>query len=908
MANYFVTNAATNGYSAGSDSNAGTSRGSPFLTWNHATSVAGDADTINGNPTGTPYREDLGTNGLVTTQNNLTLQTDQTLVGAHGNCTIQGNGTTSTRVVNMGGSSGSSTGLIWNDLTFDAENLGINIFVCHNHVGAGATWNRCVFKNQNSASRCCIGGATGTGSIYLINACSADSTVNTFMTSGDWASLVFAGGTYTCSQSIFPGTFPGSNSLTLHVTKDANNVRGSYSGMASGVFPIRGAGTIAIEIDHCDFSGNWSVLPFSPATPCTGLTSVLYHDNTSAGTTTNPDIYCQNATCASGLVYNNVNTNTTGLIDVTAENVSGFLVYDNDIACSGTGQSTPIALGPIGTGCKVYDNDIAFSNGTMQGCHGILIGMDGQSTDASNTTATGTQKLFDVSGNTFVEQKFTTSALTVGGRASYIAGVTLTLTKTGSPTGSVTCKLYDDSGGNPNNLLETSTTTVACSTITGSNQVFFFEFASHYKMTAATPYHIVLTITGGSVNASNYVTIANNSTTTGGVCQTSTTGPGGSWTSTSKALIYAILTGSFGCTDVLVYGNHISSTTAGSQNVHGIEIGCTAGGSVFGNEIYGTSIGYIPKDGYNVFIFANVFYSTTSSQAAIYNKGSHNSTIVGNACVMDVLSSSVYCYQENQDNQNGVNSNTSGAVVEGNVFVVGAQGSGTQFIYDLAANPLGVYPTPTIDYNTVYGADSFVSIEKNRYSTFAAWQGAGFDTHGQNTNPGLVNIVNPSTAIEFKPLAVTSAVVRAGTHVSGVANDYAGNLYLTPPSAGAYEWGTYELTTRATSGSTVYGIVRNALGLPFNATTGDFEGYTADDLDDYALVLTEMGASGVFVTNFPYQATAGLYSVDYRIQVGGSPAQSDTQITDPFSRTIIWWDGFRLILPVGIPQVIAVTS
>lgn len=83
-----------------------------------------------------------------------------------------------------------------------------------------------------------------------------------------------------------------------------------------------------------------------------------------------------------------------------------------------------------------------------------------------------------------------------------------------------------------------------------------------------------------------------------------------------------------------------------------------------------------------------------------------------------------------------------------------------------------------------------------------------------------------------------------------------------------------EIRGLAPTGSTVYARIMSPAGLWWNGTT--FEAYAAGNYATYDVALTEQGASGLFVGDFPTGiTTAGTYEYFCYIQAGGTPAQGD---------------------------------
>ena len=83
-----------------------------------------------------------------------------------------------------------------------------------------------------------------------------------------------------------------------------------------------------------------------------------------------------------------------------------------------------------------------------------------------------------------------------------------------------------------------------------------------------------------------------------------------------------------------------------------------------------------------------------------------------------------------------------------------------------------------------------------------------------------------------------------------------------------------EIRGVAPTGSTLYARIINRAGQWWQGAI--FENYASVDYASYVIPLTEQGASGVFVADFPAGiTTAGVYEYYVHLQSGGSPAEGD---------------------------------
>ena len=83
-----------------------------------------------------------------------------------------------------------------------------------------------------------------------------------------------------------------------------------------------------------------------------------------------------------------------------------------------------------------------------------------------------------------------------------------------------------------------------------------------------------------------------------------------------------------------------------------------------------------------------------------------------------------------------------------------------------------------------------------------------------------------------------------------------------------------ELQALATTGRTVYALIRNSTGSIWNGSA--FASYVTASYATYVVTMAEQGtASGFYAGTFPAAITAGTYSIVVKVQSGGSPAETD---------------------------------
>ena len=96
----------------------------------------------------------------------------------------------------------------------------------------------------------------------------------------------------------------------------------------------------------------------------------------------------------------------------------------------------------------------------------------------------------------------------------------------------------------------------------------------------------------------------------------------------------------------------------------------------------------------------------------------------------------------------------------------------------------------------------------------------------------------------------------------------------------------HEIQASYESGNTLYAVIRNRAGEVWQVAGQAFEpwGAAGHDADDYALALTDKGGSR-YVANFDENISAGSYFVQWFVQAGASPADTDTLVG---GRSIVW--------------------
>lgn len=86
-----------------------------------------------------------------------------------------------------------------------------------------------------------------------------------------------------------------------------------------------------------------------------------------------------------------------------------------------------------------------------------------------------------------------------------------------------------------------------------------------------------------------------------------------------------------------------------------------------------------------------------------------------------------------------------------------------------------------------------------------------------------------------------------------------------------------EISTVSTTGRVLYAVILNGAGQFWYTVGSAFEAYNASHWASYAIALTEQGASGIYLGDFP-AAAFGEYRVAIFVRVGGASAVGDTAL------------------------------
>ena len=811
MTTYYVSNAASNGYSSGNDSNNGTSKSTPFLTIAHANGVSVTGDVIIINPSSTEYNETAGS-GYIGVGSNVTIHGDPTLLPLRPK--VKGS-STSYLFVNL-----SSGGMTLENMMLDAQTNALTPVVCFGNsttirnlsaynLGTGGGVTALINVQTGSGvsqtvivDKCDVLASNGNGSgtnllFYYGNGTSND------------CSITVTGSTANGVQNFVYGNSgsPGASLKSLTIGASSDNTRCNLTSCQNGIaFATTGATIGTVSITATDFVNctqntiNANTFDYTSVINSLTLSNCAFSGTQSVNYN---DITFGFQLVSGTICYNQFSTNRNNIVSYTTL-TTNLTLHDNTYSNNNTSTIGSIWLVPCGAGLTIYNENV-----TSNGAHAILVGADTpQTSSASNVTAsTGTHNFGDTGSNTYISQPFTWCNINDGGQ-NYPCYLEIPFNAVGSPTGNITCKLYTDNGGVPGTLMDTSVYTASAANINsyslGNPTTFRFWFEGRQAFTAGSVYHIVLQYLG-TIDGSNYMTLPTNTpaaTTNGGVVGTMQISASGStWAAaTGYAALYTLTKLNLECTQPKIHNCTLNGTGAATHN---IIVGATDGALVYDNYVSGSDIGVIFKqvDGSvnNAIAYNNLVYASNNSGNAIalYDKGSKQAKFYNNTVVVNATAGiGIYAINDYIGNTGWYNGTPSRSVQYKNNIIYVEEGEA----YGIGGEPTSPTPggygyqitNPTIDYNCVYVASGAFwgiynlgqSATTSTLSSFAALQALGFEAHGINADPLLANEPAPSTPINFIP-ASNSPALGLGVAISGISTDYFGTTWTNPPTVGA---------------------------------------------------------------------------------------------------------------------------
>ena len=890
MATWYVNGgSAADSWGAGNDSTGTGTQAAPYATINKAETVAtlGDTCIVKSASGGLTYVEDSGS-GYLSTSKLALIKGDPTTCALYGLPVVRANSAVAIRVINLA-AAGIAREL--RDLIIDGVSRA-------SQRGVSPTTDSIVFTRITWRALAAVVLSTPTGSISVIyDGCTVENTCTTTtvfdLTSANLTNVTFLGGAYYApagaSAAIYSNALALSGSLTFGPDSSGNPV--SFTGNAAP-YNIRIGGTIAGNLtinntSHVSTAGGiWCI-----SLTVTGAANI--NNTTATNLTAQPAVQWQGSSSASLTIDGLVHSGTMPAIFVAARSSTPMIRNVASTVLTGAPSGTAILVS-CATGTPVIENcSVSIQAPSVGSVNGIQVGSDGISSMVSITTGTkaGVLNLGDVAGNTYRAQRFTTVAAASSADQTHLTAVELYLAKVLAPTGTLTGYLYSDNAGVPGTLLATSENTVDASTLSTTAALYRFSWVP-VATSGATSYWFVVAVAGGTTNATNYVSIDYSTNATDlakGTVAAGTAVP--AWTAdTTKSFratqLYSCI---YGCTPI-VRNNSVAvlgSAHALSQQL--ITIGGTGGATVCGNWM--SAKGYFPgvmkncRGNTNWFGNKMIMSSANASVGAmIISKASLGANIYNNTCIF-YGSNAVASIINLEGTSLGWTNNlfSTNTAIKNNIFSRVSSGNGP--IYRILA---GVSNT-TADSNWVYTANP----DNIAGASWRAWQAGGYDPSsvGPSTAPPLVNAATPTSAADLSIAnAAGATTLRYGVNLNSAApTGYGGAPFMPTPTVGADPWFTGGLACDVSGATKVYALALRVDGAVWNAMTAAWEQYVTSNLASYALGMAQMGGTTSWRGNFPSASAAGVYSVRYYSQAGGSPAESDTLISTREARQV--WGG-----------------
>ena len=524
---------------------------------------------------------------------------------------------------------------------------------------------------------------------------------------------------------------------------------------------------------------------------------------------------------------------------------------------------------------------------------GIVGGGDGIVVEATHlqTSRLSSINCGDDASRKYVGTAWTTVPTTSGSRATHLSLVQIEIRKIGNGQ-EVTCTVHADDAGAPGIPVGRSDT-IDASALETSPQFINFSFMAPVSIAPNTRYHLVFTTP--RIDSDNYVgmSLSGNvrSSGPGNLEHVFHSADGSSWVAEpSHGFEILIGNGFYGHTPTYIGTTVIYGDPDDPHETETINTGPCLNPSILGGRFI--NAGYTLSKNSIGGTIAGCFQlnSRAKSAAGLYAKAARGMKIVNNTIVV----MSAYGVAFGGDTLRGVNHvSAQNCMAMNNVIVVPMNANAN-------AAPYYVHPTfaigLVIDYNCVYRADGTVMEAVQRHDE-AAWHTVGYDRHGLFTDPQLPN----ATAAAFDIGDVTpprhSPVIGSGADLRAIAPvDIAGRPFMSNPSMGCVEVMTGELLAMAMGAGRAYAVIRRSNGLVWNGAS--FGRYEAAKLSTYAVEMWRQGGSGIWLGSMPelngVRPPRGRYIIDYRLQVGQSPRESDAMAD--LGKFTIDWDGSAEII------------
>ena len=602
-------------------------------------------------------------------------------------------------------------------------------------------------------------------------------------------------------------------------------------------------------------------------------------------------------TCTRGELSNNSFASRATHVNLVAPDYgNGCISRNNNFHCLAGSQRRAAVFWILGKTFTSTDDSMIIEKGAQTNG---FISNDGVTVEASHLQLERSASLNcgDDPARKYIATAWTTKSVYSNARATHLAQVAIEMLKVGDGQ-DVTCSVHGDEGGVPGVLLGTSDVLHA-SILDTSMQFVMFTFPTPVAIAPDAKHHLVFT--AAHIDGDNYVQMSlcgNIQPAGNGIVEhVRHSGDGSTWAADSlRSFEITLYSGFYGHTPSYVGTSIVYDDPNHPHETEAINAGPCLNPSILRGRFINAGF-IIIKNGIGGTIAGNFMVNATNkfALAGYYVKASRDVKIVNNT----VIVRSGHGITLGGDTLPVLNHvKTVNAVVRNNILIVPAEPAwewSTPYFVD-GKNVAGL----AIDNNCVFQAAGSV-IDIGCRADQAVWQGMGYDRNSLFADPLLSN----ATASAFEVADVTptlnSPVIGRGADLRSVAPvDIVGTPFTSKPSMGCVEFMTGELLAMAAEASTLYAVVLRSDGLVWNGA--GLERYDPVRLSSYAVGMAQQGESGVWSGSMPVVDGArpppGRYLINYRVQAGGRPVESDTMVRR--GKFTIEWDGVAEVVNLGV--------
>jgi len=354
-----------------------------------------------------------------------------------------------------------------------------------------------------------------------------------------------------------------------------------------------------------------------------------------------------------------------------------------------------------------------------------------------------------------------------------------------------------------------------------------------------------------------------------------------------------------------IYGALYYDPTLVGVTTHAIFYGFNKNATVRYNKVYGDGYGVVIKANGMTYTSGGVYYNQfiNSATAGIIVKGIQNATLYNNTIYTN---SSISGFDAGINiKSNGVGEVSAGTVSKNNIIY---SLSGRLVYVEDAASGVGFVSDNNLYYS--WGGSNIGMISESVVAgNFAAWQAAGFDTHGVYADPLFINIGTSDYRLQR-----TSPAIDIGVGL-GFSRDLVNTSVPqgSLPDAGAYEYVPLTVTINQAVGqsdptnSTINFTVTFSESVSdfatddvtFSGTAGATTGTVTGSGTTYNVAVTEMTGSGTIIATLTAGVATGATS-----NTNAASTSADNivtyDITAPTGGSITYTNGYQTTTTVAL--------